>query len=293
MTREELQKRIEKKQKDIEKIEKRIQKWTTGMNEEAKDIVAACELVYDDTNYLNAFNKYKDYKNLHQHDSTVFRQDGEYNKGPDLYEAYSAYRDLAEAKYILNKYLVQLDKVSNFEEKEKIEIIWNFLQEWKKKAYQFYVDNVKLYSELYNKREEEWEKYKESDIGKNKIKYYTNSVGKVDWYSLKIHWERSYYSEVSSLTKNITINRSSGKFDENKLNKILDKDVQYKYEDFINRIKEKAGTIQDVSHLKMAANGVINGVVIGDKHSVEVETILAGGYNIQVLHYRVLVKIIS
>ena len=29
MTKEELQKRIEKKQKDIEKIEKRIAKWTT------------------------------------------------------------------------------------------------------------------------------------------------------------------------------------------------------------------------------------------------------------------------
>ena len=40
MTEQEIKTRIDKKEKEIQKIEKRIQKWTTGMNEEAKQIVA-------------------------------------------------------------------------------------------------------------------------------------------------------------------------------------------------------------------------------------------------------------
>ena len=44
MTKAELESRIEKKKKEIATKEKSIQKWITGMNDEAKEIVAACEI---------------------------------------------------------------------------------------------------------------------------------------------------------------------------------------------------------------------------------------------------------
>ena len=84
MTEQEIKTRIDKKEKEIQKIEKRIQKWTTGMNEEAKQIVAACELVYEDPQYKPAYQTYKQDKEKHEQDKTVFRQDDEWNKCPQF-----------------------------------------------------------------------------------------------------------------------------------------------------------------------------------------------------------------
>lgn len=75
-----------------------------------------------------------------------------------------------------------------------------------------------------------------------------------------------------------------------RLNEIADREVEMKKLDLIARIQEKAGAILDASYLTIGSNGSLNGKVIGEKKSVWVETILAGGYNIQCLHYRVLVK---
>ena len=272
MTKEELQKRIEKKQKDIEKIEKRITKWATK-----KDSEKEFEKEYG---WLNTFESRKD----------EFKKDWIENCEREIR---SANRDLAEANETLKKYQDQVTKIDEFNDSEKIEVIWNFLQEWRKEAYQFYVNNVKLYSELYNKEEEEYEKYKKSDEYQNMVKLFTNRDGYVSNYRIRSKWEEKYFAPITSLAMDITTNRASGKFNDEKLNRILDKDVEYKYNDFVNRIKEKAGEIQDVSGLKIANNGIINGVVVGDKHTVKVETILAGGYNIQILHYRVLVHAID
>jgi vacuolar-type H+-ATPase subunit I/STV1 len=57
----------------------------------------------------------------------------------------------------------------------------------------------------------------------------------------------------------------------------------------INRVTKYIGEITDFSNLYLTGPA-INGIVIGERGKVRVETILAGGYNIQCLHNRVLVK---
>lgn len=56
----------------------------------------------------------------------------------------------------------------------------------------------------------------------------------------------------------------------------------------IFRSWEKVGRIRELKIARLASDGSFNGVVIGEKGAVNIQTILAGGYNIQVLHYRVL-----
>ena len=277
MTIEELKVRISKKEADIVKIEKRIDKWTKGMNDEAKSLAAECELLYDDAKLKEVNVKYREYKNLHEYDETVFNK--EWNKGPQLGEAYSAYRDLAEAKATLNKYNIQLDKINNFNNKEKIEVIWNFLQEWRKNVREFIIKNAVKYCEL------------KSHFTENRDRYF-----KEHELDIKSLWERrrfeeKYYSDIAPLTMNVYLWNS--KVDEERLDKILDKEVVAKYDSLVNRITAKAGEIVSADGLYIANNGEINGIVVGNKARVRVETITAGGYNIQILHYRVLVHIIK
>ena len=58
--------------------------------------------------------------------------------------------------------------------------------------------------------------------------------------------------------------------------------------DLVNRVEEKVGQI---TNWKLwFASKALNGYVEGTKGSATIETIFAGGYNIQCLHQRVLVK---
>ena len=75
-----------------------------------------------------------------------------------------------------------------------------------------------------------------------------------------------------------------------RLLEILDRQVISKKATLIAKITKKAGEIVDTSGLYIALDMNINGVVIGTEKTVTVRTILAGGYNIQKLHYRVLVN---
>lgn len=62
----------------------------------------------------------------------------------------------------------------------------------------------------------------------------------------------------------------------------------------INRTIEIAGKITDCSYLELNQDNqgysIINGIVIGEKGKAKVESIGAGGYNIQRYHIRVLLK---
>lgn len=73
------------------------------------------------------------------------------------------------------------------------------------------------------------------------------------------------------------------------LEKNLRRDAQYFVKKLMNRVAKKCGNIVNADGLHLSG-GELNGCVIGDKGSAYVYTILAGGYNIQCLHQRVLVK---
>ena len=57
--------------------------------------------------------------------------------------------------------------------------------------------------------------------------------------------------------------------------------------DLIHRIKDRVGEITNMEDVHFAGKA-LNGVVEGTMGKVRLETILAGGYNIQRLHYRVI-----
>lgn len=71
------------------------------------------------------------------------------------------------------------------------------------------------------------------------------------------------------------------------------KDADWLILDFMARTEKKCGKLTDTKHLYLnnANFGVcLNGWVEGEKGTARVESIMAGGYNIQCRHIRVLVK---
>ena len=97
--------------------------------------------------------------------------------------------------------------------------------------------------------------------------------------------------DITSLAMNIVNNAYRKAIDTEKLTKIIEDEKTLKYKDFVARITKEVGEITDVSALSIGGKqGEINGIVIGKNGKARVETIMAGGYNIQCLHYRVLVK---
>lgn len=77
------------------------------------------------------------------------------------------------------------------------------------------------------------------------------------------------------------------------LEKELEKEKKAKMMDLIRRVNEVVGSITDASGLSIDVKGNLNGFIIGTTGKAEVETIGAGGWNIQCFHYRVLVKTIK
>ncbi|MNV67543.1 hypothetical protein D3C71_1603470 [compost metagenome] len=74
------------------------------------------------------------------------------------------------------------------------------------------------------------------------------------------------------------------------LEKVLEREKKDKILDLINRINKVVGSIKDASNLSISPTGNINGFIVGDKGKAYIETIGAGGYNIQCYHFRTLVN---
>ncbi|MGG1263807.1 hypothetical protein [Brevibacillus laterosporus] len=73
------------------------------------------------------------------------------------------------------------------------------------------------------------------------------------------------------------------------LDKDLEEDKKAKMLDLVYRINAVVGTITDASGLRVNQKGNLDGIIVGDKGKAKIETIGAGGWNIQCFHFRTLI----
>lgn len=226
-------------------------------------------------------------------------EDTAYEIKENLYKLY-------ELERVAHNWKVKLQKEQNKQNMEKIEVIWNFLTDWENKTLDWYRENAGLYFELRQNEKQAVEEYKNSESYKLSLerwKAYHKYSGE---YIITEEFLSRYYSQIDSFTKVITSFKKEYiqistfetkskiigyEIDENKLVTEVAKEKLNKYIDLVNRVTKLVGKIQDANNLSIGnQNGELNGIIIGTNGRVRIETISAGGYNIQRFHYRVLLK---
>ena len=207
-------------------------------------------------------------------------------------------KDLDEARKNLEKYKADLQTATEKANSRNVEAILKFLENWKTKWSVFYcVGFVKYYEERNNVRKmfesakwhsEEYEAAKEaSEELYNKVHgYYIRKEevinGKIYRHTEKV--KKGEYEDYLPYIGEKTIETAKAK-----MTKDLTDDANAKYDDIIERTNKIVGKITDASHLSVGEKGELNGIIYGTRGKARVETIGAGGYNIQCFHFRTLI----
>lgn len=215
-------------------------------------------------------------------------------------------RDIEEAQKALENYRSQLVSEQEKANSRNVPVIIEFLNSWRDRVLEFHLEKFREYydekqyvSELYYKIQDDF--YSNENIPARQAYedarsvfnakcygYYepretTNRWGKQEYIKVKVQdgeyeWLKPYINEL-------TLDAAMAK-----LKKDVDQEWIRKYDFIIERTNAIVGQITDASNLKIGAKQDLNGYIVGTKGTAKVQTIDAGGYNIQCYHFRTLIN---
>lgn len=176
------------------------------------------------------------------------------------------------------------------EKNNRVPIIEEFLDKWEEGAIKYHEDEYEKLKEFKQEYREKTEKFKE-ELREQGIYY---SYGKPEIVAMEEERgiDHETYLKTIKHKFSMTIIECSeyGKSWRDRLIKLVAREKDTKRKMLMTRVTEIVGTITNAKMLYIADNGEINGFIIGTDGKAEVRTIWAGGYNIQCLHFRVLVR---
>ena len=298
---EDLQKKVEAAELKVEKCRKTIDRHTAQREKKGKQLR---DMGIDpDTADKYAYAK--------QNNNDVYWLLCDYEQKND--DIKGATDKLAEAERICKGWKEKLDLQINLEkviQDQVPQVIKDFLQKWKENAFDWYVKRhasfLDFKADLYSRQRaatvEALKTLPEYAAGRQK---YGERYWKDDYF-LSNPWPRKpledylkardldYRSvkESISLFADATVLKMCQFRNEserlNWLDGMLEEEKKNKTVDLMARVTKITGPVTDVKGLRMSA-GDLNGIVLGEKGAAKVQTISAGGYNIQCFHYRCLV----
>ena len=213
---------------------------------------------------------------------------------PYLYSEYDlkwCLKDIEAAQKALDGYKAQLVAESEKANSRDVKVIVDFLNAWKKRNFKFYTQEFESYlidRKEFLKKDKEYCDWHNNggwkDPNKEEINKAHNELHKTfqfRWAFLSPYLERKYNPKAIGYTMT---------FNTEKLQKDLDHEADRKYDFIIERTNAIVGTITDASGLRVGEKDDLNGFIIGTKGVAKVQTIGAGGYNIQCFHFRTLIN---
>jgi hypothetical protein len=219
-----------------------------------------------------------------------------------------ATRKLSDAETILSNWEVRLGAAiekERFLEGNAPQVIKDFMEQWKAMAIDWCIkryDNYLIYSAKLDAEVEAAElaywkatpeyarffengelRYRPNNFDNKKDKYLKENGG-LDYASVKR--KKAEYAGGTVMTM-LTYRDEQERLAW--LEKVMEAEKKAKMFDLINRIHGLIGAITDAQYLRISPKGNLDGYVDGENGRAKVETIGAGGYNIQIFHFRTLV----
>lgn len=201
----------------------------------------------------------------------------------------STAKQIAQAEQALADYTAKLEAEQEKANSRNVKAIIEFLENWKQNMRDFFADDFAKYPEAYEEHRkyideldamytwdmprDEYKKLREQEKRANAL--HANRWGHLFPY---ISRKRNRETETYTFT-----------FKTEEFEKEIKREAERKYDDIIERTQAIVGTITDASALKVGYKGNLDGIIIGTNGKAKVQTIGAGGYNIQCFHFRTLI----
>ena len=186
------------------------------------------------------------------------------------------------AREALEKLEADLKATIEKDNSRNVEAIINFLEGWKERMRMFYLDSFEEYLPEREKRIEENREY----IG------WLNREGRkasAEERNQREQEEKQAKKAFNDKWRFIEPYVEYDEFNKAKLDKELDREAKAKYDFIIERTNRIVGQITDATNLHIGEKGDLNGYIYGTNGTAKVQTIGAGGYNIQCYHFRTLI----
>lgn len=217
-------------------------------------------------------------------------------------------RDIEEAQKAMADYQAQLAAEEEKAQSRNVPAILEFLENWKARVFAYYDKDIRA---AFEEQEKVRQLYNDAAIHpwgttEYKAAHKVYEEAREAFYA-KLH---GYYRELTPEEKKKPRYRYEhriktrdgewehirhyylGNYAESiaKLHKDLDEEANRKYDFIIERTTAITGKITDATGLSIGAKADLNGYIIGEKGTAKVQTIGAGGYNIQCYHFRTLIN---
>ena len=245
-----IQKRIDSKKAEIEKLEKKMGR-----------IMKAQESNYEEDNPYS----YSDYD---------FRV---------------TCKDLEDARVTLIDWQNKLKEENDKAASRNVPAIVEFLDKWEARTVDYYLDAYQRFTAAENEMKADYKEMSEQ----LKALGYRASWDKEDpnyeaYHSLEKEqrdMRKTFYNNWSYVTQFMGHEKSYEEY----MKHMVAEEKKRKYDFIVERVCAIVGTITDASYLYVGDKGDLNGFIIGTNGRASVTTIGAGGWNVQVFHFRTLI----
>lgn len=227
-------------------------------------------------------------------------------------------KDLEAARQSLKKYQDELQVLTEKANSRNVKPILDFLEDWKTRVHDYYMSALTEYftardtlKELQKKEASfRWgtpeQQAARAELEKFQEEFHENARGRYEEQEVT-EYRYSYKEHKNILCKvKKQVKVQDGKWEyanpyffktlaeaEARLIKDLAAEADAKYDDIIGRTNAVVGEITDASFLRCNEKGNLDGIIVGTRGKASVETIGAGGYNIQCYHFRTLIHAVK